>query len=103
MTRETTGHGGIAEVRISLQSMRHEIVQALWSHHFSVTGELEAALDKAVASFDIEREVVAIVHGELRRALQEKARLAITRYGSRVGAVIERAAIDECRRLIEES
>jgi hypothetical protein len=60
--------GELAELRIDLrlESMRMAINNALTTR----TEEIQEAVNKAVASFDLEHAIEAAVHKELNRAVQ---------------------------------
>jgi capsid protein len=65
------------EVRLTIDSMRHTIINHMGTFFDQQKGAIKEAVDRAVEAFDFQAEVARIVDGEVKRQLQEMARLVV--------------------------
>jgi hypothetical protein len=81
-----TGHPPI--VRIEIDHMRQSIIHAFADYQLQVSGDVQRALDKAIAAFDFKGEVARIAYA----LLQDHIKTAIQ------GAIYEVMASPEMRK-----
>jgi len=65
-------------VSLTIDHMRHQIIQALDPYFAATKKDVETAVNEAVKSFDFKRAVQAIVERELRTKLEGVLQSAVT-------------------------
>lgn len=67
----------IPQIRLTLESMRHEIVMAFQSHQLKIEETVQAILDDEIKKFDFKQEVAAMTGSIFREAIRKSLESAI--------------------------
>ncbi len=59
-------------VRLTVEGMRHEIIQYLSGKFSEMEDALPESIDRAIADFDMEGEIRRIVHEEMRSRIRSQ-------------------------------